>query len=111
MGHLHIGQNGFSIAIDDRALAHLKIVILSALRRGEGLSLTLRRDSADGSGRETFWIHPGTDLRFQFLGGRVPHINHDWLHRMADACAGPTGLFIMDEPPEQARAERDRQTA
>lgn len=111
MGYLHIGQNGFLSAVDDRALAHLKIVMLSALRRGDGLSLTLKRDSANGSGRETFWIHPGTDLRFQFLGGRVPHINHDWLHRMADACAGGTGLYIMDEPVEHARVERERATA
>lgn len=105
MGYLHIGQSDFLMAIDDRTLAHLKIVILSSLRAGEGISLTLKRDAGQGSGRETFWINPGTDLRFQFAGSRVPHINRVWLKQMVDACAGGTGLFIMDEPPELQRVE------
>lgn len=98
MGYLHIGQTGFVTAIDDRALAHLKVVVLSALRKDQRLSLTLSRGTAEGGGRETFWIHPGTDLRFSFLGGRPPRLNPSWLRIMVASCQADTGLYIMDEP-------------
>jgi hypothetical protein len=101
MGYLHVGQTGFVTSIDDRALAHLKVVILSAMRSGQGVSLTLKHSPAEGSGRETFWIHPGTDLRFQFLGGRAPHLNHAWLRQMVDSSKANTGLYIMSEPEDQ----------
>ncbi|MCS5732437.1 DUF7882 family protein [Herbiconiux daphne] len=101
MGYLYIGPTGFMTQIDDRALAHLKVIILTELRNGRGVALSLRHEPAEGSGRETFWVHPGTDVRFQFLGGRAPRLNHTWLRAMADSCTSGTGLYIMNEPEEQ----------
>jgi hypothetical protein len=100
MGFLHIGSSGWAIQVDDRALAHLKVVILSELRRGKGVSFTFCHSVGEGSGRETFWINPGTDLRFQFFGGRAPHLNRAWLNQMAEACNSGTGLYLMEEPAE-----------
>ncbi|MFB2580507.1 ATP-dependent DNA ligase [Herbiconiux sp. P15] len=101
MGYLHIGTSGWAVQLDDRTLAHLKIVILSCLRKGQGISFTCTRAAEQGSGRETFWITPSTDLRFQFFGNRAPHLNRGWLQLMADSCSAGTGLYVMDEPAEQ----------
>lgn len=105
MGYLHIGLSDFVMAIDDRTLAHLKIVILSGLRQGCGIALTLRHERSEGSGRDTFWIHPGTDLRFRFVGSRVPRLNDAWLQEMVRACKSSTGLYLMSEPAEHPSEE------
>ncbi len=103
MGFLHIGSNGFAVQIEDRALAHVKIIILSELRKGRGLAFSRVNTVEEGSGRDTFWIHPNTDLRFQFHGNRAPHLNKAWLQAMVEACQSGTGLYVMDEPRESQR--------
>ena len=104
MGYLHIGQNGFAAQIDDRSLAHLKVVMLSELRDGHSLSFTLAHTRDEGSGRDTFWINQSTDLRFQFHGNRSPQLNRAWLNEMAKATRAGTGLFLMEEPRATAAA-------
>ncbi|MCS5732483.1 DUF7882 family protein [Herbiconiux daphne] len=103
MGYLHIGTSGWSIQVDDRALAHLKIVILTELRKGHGIAFSCKHPADQGSGRETFWINPNTDLRFQFFGGRAPSINRCWLQQMHESCVAGTGLYIMEEPLQLQR--------
>lgn len=110
MGFLHIGSGGFAVELDDRALAHLKVVVLSELRKGRGVAFSHVNSVQAGSGRETFWINPTTDLRFQFQGGRAPHLNMTWLRAMAEACQAGTGLYVMDEPAERAEP-RDTKAA
>lgn len=60
----------------------------------------------EGRGRKTFWINPTTDLHFQFQGGRAPRLNRTWLRAMAEACHAATGLYLIEEPAEQAEPER-----
>ncbi|MGD8165945.1 ATP-dependent DNA ligase [Herbiconiux sp. P16] len=103
MGFLYIGNSGWAVEIDDRALAHLKVVILTELRNGNGISFSCSNPASKGSGRETFWITPGTDIRFQFFGSRCPRLNRIWLQKMVESCTASTGLFIMAEPVEIQR--------
>jgi hypothetical protein len=102
MGYIHIGQNGYTAQIEDRALAHLKVVILSELRAGRSLAFTLSHTRDEGSGRDTFWINQSTDLRFQFRGNRSPQLNRTWLEALARSAHAGTGLHLMDEPREVA---------
>ena len=98
MGYLLYGRPAEEIEIDDRALAHLKIVILSKLRRGETFAFSFQYDVLDGSGRSTIWLHPSIPLQFKFFGSRQPAINHSWLEALVLAANSVDGLRILPEP-------------
>ena len=56
MGKFIYGTAAASFEIDDRALAHLRIVIMNKLRRSESFMFDLT--ISDGSGHRSFWINP-----------------------------------------------------
>jgi hypothetical protein len=86
------------VDIEDRALAHMQIVVGSKLRRGECFFFTWRDDASVGDGRRSVWIHPAADLEFKFYGSRAPSINRAWVDVLARAANSPTGLYILSEP-------------
>lgn len=98
MGYLYYGNNSYAVEIDDRRLAHLKIAILSLLRAGKCLAFCFDRAADVGSGRETLWISPSTEIRFRFHGSRSPRINEQWLRAIMATADAPTGLRLVDEP-------------
>jgi hypothetical protein len=98
MGFLYYGNNSYPVEIDDRRLAHLKIAILSLLRAGKSLAFCFDRPAEMGSGRETLWISPSTELRFRFRGSRPARINEQWLRAIIATADAPTGLRLVDEP-------------
>ena len=100
MGFLYYGNNSYSVEIDDRPLAHLKIVLLSRLRAGKSAAFSFDRSTDIGSGRETLWISPSTEIRFRFNGNRSPRINEHWLQLIAATADAPTGLRLVTEPAE-----------
>jgi hypothetical protein len=93
MGILYYGSR-FSVAIEDRTLAHLKVVTTSKLRRGEGFLLSWTEPSDNGSGRGSFWVHPYCDLYFKFDGSRAPELDRELIDEMARATSGSTGLHV-----------------
>ena len=97
MGLLIYGPGSSEIEMDDRLLAHLRIVMLSKMRNQEAFSLSWSMDASQGSGRETLWVHPTIPLRFRFFGGRPPAINRTWIDLMV-ASANRGDLRIMAEP-------------
>ena len=97
MGYLYYGSNSYAVEIDDRPLAHLKIAILSALKAGKCLAFCFDRTTADGSGRETLWISPSTEIRFRFNGSRSPQINEVWLRNIIATADAATGLRLVPE--------------
>ena len=100
MGFLYYGNNSYAVEIDDRPLAHLKIAMLSLLRAGKGVSFSFERGIDNGSGRETLWISPSTELRFRFNGNRPPKVNQDWVRALIAAADAPTGMRLVAEPAE-----------
>ena len=98
MGYLYYGNNSYAIEIDDRPLAHLKIVILTLLRAGRSVAFTFDRPLCDGSGRETLWISPSCEIRFRFNGNRAPSVNETWLRSIFATADTPTGLRLVTEP-------------
>ena len=61
MGRLTYGNTATPIELDDRLMTHLRLVIVTKLRRNESFPLTL----AMGDGiAETIWVHASIPLRF-----------------------------------------------
>lgn len=102
VGRFIYGAAADSVDIDDRTLAHLRIVVMNKLRRGEPFMYDTKL--GDGIGRRSFWLHPAIPLQFHFSGGRAPRINRAWLDELMKAASGPNGLTVMPEPPDPAQA-------
>ena len=93
-----------AVEVDDRTLAHLRIVIMNKLRRAEPFMFDL--DMHDGSGHRSYWLSPSVPLQFTFFTGRAVALNRHWLQELMDAASGPNGLTILPEtlPPPAAAA-------
>lgn len=91
------------VDIDDRTLAHLRLVVMNKLRRSEPFMFDV--EIGDGSGRKSFWIHPSVPLQFHFYGSRNPRINRAWVEDLMQAASGPSGLTLLPEPAESAEPE------
>lgn len=87
-----------AIEVDDRALAHLQLVIIDKLRRGECFALSL----SDGDRVALMWLSPFTPLQFIYHGSRKVRVNRAWVEELATN-AGLTGVLgLSPEPPEDA---------
>ncbi|MDX2376688.1 ATP-dependent DNA ligase [Microbacterium sp. LRZ72] len=92
-----------SIDIEDRTLAHLRIVIMNKLRRSEPFMFTVELDS-EGITRRSFWVHPSVPLQFAFHGSREPRLNRAWIDALMNSASSPNGLQVVPEPPEAPAA-------
>ncbi|MHB1235158.1 MAG: DUF7882 family protein [Microbacteriaceae bacterium] len=100
MGKFIYGTESMSVELDDRVLAHLKIVIASKLRRGESFLFTWEYSTDSGSGHSSVWLHPAIPLQFEFYGKREPRINRQWLEELIALSNSPTGLRLVPEPQD-----------
>lgn len=105
MGTLYYGDSRVPIDIEDRALAHIKLVMLAKLRRGEGFGFSWSYGTDGGGGRSTVWINPAATLQFEFDGSRQPLINRAWLEALTIASASNIGLSVQPEPPDTATGQ------
>jgi hypothetical protein len=102
VGTLFYGDARFPIPVDDRALAHLKVVIVNKLRRGESFTFSWVKSRSEGHGRSTVWLSPQLALHFEFEGSKAPTLNRRWLEELSLIASSGTGLVILDEPTEGA---------
>lgn len=100
MGHLIFGAPGESVTIDDRVLAHLKLVMLTKLRRHEGFPFSFEYDVSAGSGRSTVWLSASQFIEFRFDGSRPCSINKSWLELLMATANEGDGLRVVAEPEE-----------
>jgi hypothetical protein len=98
-----IGYAGQRFGFEDRLLAHLQIVIVQKLRRGDGFMMSWVNSLAVGSGRSSIWLDRSIPLLFAFAGSRVPAINRAWLNTLAASADSSPGLVISDEDGRLAR--------
>lgn len=103
MGRFIYDTLGNSVEIDDRTLAHLRIVIMNKLRRSEPFMFDI--DLPRGGERRSYWIHPSVPLQFHFSGSRHPRINRHWVEELMQVASGPAGLSIVPEPAEDGAPE------
>lgn len=90
MGHLRYGSPAQTFEIDDRTLAHVEIVTLAKLRRGEPFALTVPSPTG---GRSTLWINAASMLVFELDGDAGP-IDRPWLETLIEAANTAPGLRL-----------------
>jgi len=85
------------VEFDDRVLAHLQLVIIQKLRRGESFLLSWRDAAVVGDGRSSAWLHPSIPLYFKFSGGHAPSINPHWIAQLTRSANSSQGLIVTGE--------------
>lgn len=105
MATLHYGAANDPVHIDDRALAHLKIVIATKLRRNESFTLSWVHPEGDPVGRSTIWIHPSIPLRFTFEDPEAPQVNMRWIEELMQSASSTGGIMLVDEMIETPESE------
>src|SRR5690606_13725788 len=97
MGKLLYGDAQDPINIDDRALAHLKIVIATKLRRNESFTLSWRHPEGSPEGRSTIWIDPSIPMRFVFDDAEPPELSRQWIEDLAHSAHSTGGIVLVEE--------------
>lgn len=101
MGSLYYGTSE-PISIDDRALAHLKVVVSTKLRRNESFTLSWQHQSVEQPGRSTVWLHPSIPLRFVFDDPEPPELSRRWIEELAHSANSSGGITLVAEHLETA---------
>jgi len=95
-----------AINIDDWALEHLRMVIVTKLRRDESFSFTWSNetnvhgdDALEQPGLHgSVWISKSSSLYFSFDKPVGQPLNRKWLSALADAANSSAGLRLTPEP-------------
>ena len=102
MGTLFYGGETTPIRIEDRALAHLKVVIATKLRRGESFTVSWRHADDDPRGRSTIWVHPSIPLRFVFDDPEPTVLSRAWVEELANSANSSGGIMLVPEQLDAA---------
>lgn len=94
MGLLFYGSSERPIRVPDRALAHVKVVIATKLRRGESFTMSWRHLEDEEGGRSTIWIQPSIPLRFVFGAVEPEVLDPALLQTYANSANSSGGLTI-----------------
>ncbi|MDQ0729117.1 hypothetical protein [Microbacterium sp. W4I20] len=94
----YIQYDGTSqLHIEDRALAHIKVVVATKLRRNESFTLSWRHTDDEPGGRSTIWVHPSIPLRFTFDEPESPPLNVKWIEQLMHTANSSGGIQLVDE--------------
>ena len=97
MGTIYYGGSATPVHIEDRALAHLKVVVATKLRRGESFTLSWEHPADQERGRSTLWLHPSIPLRFVFDEPETPELSREWLEELAQTANSSGGISLVAE--------------
>lgn len=97
MGTIYYGGSATPIHIEDRALAHLKVVIAAKLRRGESFNVSWHHADDEDPGRSTIWVSPSIPLRFVFDDPEPPELSRAWLEELANSANSSGGITLLPE--------------
>ncbi|WP_091226987.1 hypothetical protein [Microbacterium sp. 3J1] len=97
MGMIYYDGADNPIPIEDRALAHLKVVIATKLRRNESFTLSWKHPEGQPRGRTTIWLHPSIPLRFVFDDVEPVQLRADWITAMANSANSTGGIMLVLE--------------
>ncbi len=100
MGTLYYGSPETAIEIEDRTLAHLKIVITTKLRRDESFTVSWKHPESQPEGRSTIWLHPSIPLRFVFDDPEQPPLSRKWIDDLAHSSHSSGGIVLVPENME-----------
>ena len=97
MGTMYYGGSAMPIQIEDRALAHLKVVLATKLRRNESFTLSWPHATDEPQGRSTLWIHPSIPLRFVFDDPTPVELSRAWIEELAQSANSSGGIALVAE--------------
>ncbi|GAA1831582.1 hypothetical protein [Agromyces salentinus] len=97
MGTLYYGDSGTPIGIEDRALAHLKVAVITKLRRGESFTLSWQHTEDQPRGRSTLWVHATIPLRFVFDEPEAPELSRKWIEELMRSANTTGGILLVPE--------------
>jgi hypothetical protein len=97
VGTIYYGGSATPIHIDDRALAHLKVVIATKLRRSESFTVTWKHPEDQPRGRSTIWLHPSIPLRFVFDDPEPTELSREWIEELASSANSSGGITLIAE--------------
>jgi len=95
VGTIYYGGSATPIQIDDRALAHLKVVIATKLRRDESFTVSWVHPEDQARGRSTLWIHPSIPLRFVFDNPEPEELSREWIDELASSANSSGGITLV----------------
>jgi len=107
VGTIYYGGSATPIHIEDRAMAHLKVVVATKLRRGESFTLSWRHPADQPRGRSTIWLHPSIPLRFVFDDPEPPELSREWLEELAQTANSSGGIMLVSEHIAEPTADSD----
>jgi len=99
MGRFIYNTGEFSIPIDDRPLAHFRIVFMTKLRRGEPFMFQV--PDPTGVGTRSLWVDPAVPVTFAFSGTRAPALDMEWIDKLMHEASSANGLTFALEPPRR----------
>lgn len=97
MGTIYYGGGAMPIHIEDRALAHLKVVIATKLRRDESFTVSWKHPDDQPRGRSTIWLHPSIPLRFVFDDPEPTELSRAWIEELANSASSTGGIMLFAE--------------
>jgi hypothetical protein len=104
VGTLYYGDSGTPIGIEDQALAHLKVAIVTKLRRGESFTVSWLHADDQPRGRSTLWLHHTIPLRFVFDDVEPPELSREWIEDLMRSANSTGGVLLVDEHVHTDRA-------
>jgi hypothetical protein len=97
VGTIYYGGSATPIHIEDRALAHLKVVIATKLRRNESFTVSWQHPEDQPRGRSTLWLHPSIPLRFVFDDPEPADLSREWIEELASSANSSGGILLVAE--------------
>lgn len=78
-------------------VAHLKVALVTKLRRGESFTLSWKHTDGEPRGRSTIWISPPIPIRFVFDEPERPELNRKWIEDLMRAANSTGGVELIPE--------------
>ena len=103
MGTIYYGGFATPIQIDDRALAHLKVVIATKLRRHESFTVSWQHSDHQPNGRSTIWLAPSIPLRFVFDDPEPAQLSREWIEALMNSANSSGGIMLAAEQVDTVR--------
>jgi hypothetical protein len=107
MGRLIYGGSQ-EYEFDDRTLSHVKIAIVTKLRRHESFLLNWQIPPEQGGGRMSLWISREVPMAFVFSGSRPPKLNDRWMEALLHTSQRTGGMFVMREEEAESGSYAER---
>lgn len=86
-----------AIEMDDRTLAHLKVAVVTKLRRRESFTLSWTHGEGQPAGRTTIWMHEAIPLRFEFDEPQAPELHREWIEDILRSANTTGGIQLTAE--------------